>query len=195
MSLKGPGELCERIIVRMGMPGVISLLKCPSTKLIDGEKMGLRGGAIGIRCWFFPPLFGTDRDPILKERLFGLNAHEGNHGEDVKECYYYLDGTPTHSYMKYLYKYPQEEFPYQKLKEENHQRNAQNPEYELIDTGIFNQSRYFDIFIEYAKASPEDLCIKIEVHNRGDLPATLHLIPQLWFRNQWAWGDRTLRDS
>lgn len=142
----------------------------------------------------FAPAFWNGKDPLLKERLFGLNSHEGNHGEDVKECYYYLDGTPTHSYMRYLYKYPQEPFPYKKLKEESLRRTAKDPEYELIDTGIFHQNRYFDIFIEYAKASPEDLCIKIEVHNRGPEAATLHLLPHLWFRNQWGWGDVRLKE-
>ncbi len=155
-----------------------------------------RWGEDGIAGWcdryqilVFAPAFWNERDPILKERLFGLNAWEGNHGEDVKECYFYLDGTPTHSYMKYLYKYPHGEFPYQKLKEENRKRSQHEPEYELIDTGIFNDSRYFDIFIEYAKASPEDTCIKIEVFNRGDRAAPFHLLGQLWFRNQWAWGE------
>ena len=155
-----------------------------------------RWGEDGIAGWCdryqilaFAPAFWNGKDPILKERLFGLNAWEGNHGEDVKECYYHLDATPTHSYMKYLYKYPQEEFPYQKLKEENRRRTPFDPEYELIDTGVFDQSKYFDIFIEYAKASPEDTCIKIEVFNRGDAPAPLHLLAQLWYRNTWAWGE------
>lgn len=142
----------------------------------------------------FAPVFWNGKDSILKERLFGLNSHEGNHGEDVKECYYHLDGTPTHTYMRYLYKYPQEAFPYEKLREENLRRNAKDPEYELIDTGIFNQNRYFDIFIEYAKASPEDLCIKIEIHNRGPEEASLHFLPHLWFRNQWSWGDVHLKE-
>ncbi len=156
-----------------------------------------RWGEDGIAGWcdryqvlVFSPAFWNGRDPILKERLFGLNSNEGNHGEDVKECYYYLDGIPTHSYMKFLYKYPQEEFPYQKIKDENRNRTTKDPEYELIDTGIFEEERYFDIFIEYAKESDEDLCIKIEVFNRGNQPATLHVIPQLWFRNQWAWGNK-----
>jgi hypothetical protein len=155
-----------------------------------------RWGEDGIAGWcdryqilVFAPAFWNGRDPILKERLFGLNAWEGNHGEDVKEVYFYLDGTPTHSYMKYLYKYPQEEFPYAKLKEENRLKGALDPEYELIDTGVFDASRYFDIFIEYAKASPEDTCIKIEVFNRGDQPAPFHLLGQLWFRNQWSWKE------
>src|SRR3954453_2751897 len=111
------------------------------------------------------------QDPILKERLFGLTNSEGNHGEDVKEYYYYLDNTPTHSYMKYLYKYPQAEFPYRNLYEENARRDKTSPEYELIDTGIFDENRYFDIFIEYAKAGPEDICIKLSAFNRGPEPA------------------------
>ena len=128
------------------------------------------------------------RDPILKERVFGLTGNEGNHGEDVKEYYFYLDSTPTHSYMKYLYKYPQAEFPYAKLVEENRRRGRRDPEYELIDTGVFDENRYFDVFVEYAKATPEDLCIRIQVVNRGPDPAELTLLPTLWFRNTWSWG-------
>jgi Glycosyl hydrolase family 63 C-terminal domain len=128
------------------------------------------------------------RDPQLKERLFGLTNGQGNHGEDVKECYYYLDSTPTHSYMKMLYKYPQRGFPYQRLRTENARRSRQEPEYELLDTGIFNQQKYFDVFIEYAKAGPEDLLVQITVHNRGPKTAPLHILPQLWFRNTWSWG-------
>jgi len=128
------------------------------------------------------------KDPILKERIFGLTGLEGNHGEDCKEHYYYLDSTPTHSYMKMLYKYPQQEFPYQKLIEENRKRNRLQLEYDLIDTGIFEENKYFDVFTEYAKASPDDLLIRITVHNRGPEKATLHLLPHLWFRNTWSWG-------
>ena len=128
------------------------------------------------------------RDPILKERLFGLTGNEGNHGEDAKEYYFYLDSTPTHSYMKYLYKYPQAAFPYAKLVEENHRRSRQEQEYELIDTGVFDEHRYFDVCVEYAKASAEDLCIRIQVINRGPDPAELTLLPTLWFRNTWSWG-------
>jgi glycogen debranching enzyme len=127
-------------------------------------------------------------DPILKERLFGLTNSEGNHGEDVKEYYYYLDNTPTHSYMKYLYKYPQRAFPYNKLIEENHKRSRNEPEYELIDTGVFDEDRYFDITIEYAKAGPEDILILISAANRGPVAAHLDLMPTVWFRNTWAWG-------
>lgn len=136
----------------------------------------------------FAPAFWNGRDPLLKERLFGLTSREGNHGEDVKELYYYLDNTPTHSYMKYLYKYPQGEFPYQKLIEENRRRTKQEAEYELLDTGIFGQNRYFDIFIEYAKAAPEDILIRIEVCNRGEETADITVLPTLWFRNTWAFG-------
>src|SRR5690242_18109748 len=128
------------------------------------------------------------KDPILKERLFGLNGNEGNHGEDVKEYYYYLDSTPTHSYMKFLYKYPQREFPYSRLVEENRRRGKKDSEFELIDTGIFADDRYFDIFVEYAKASPEDILIRIEAINRGPDAAEIHLLPTMWFRNTWSWG-------
>ncbi len=126
------------------------------------------------------------KDPILKERLFGLTNSEGNHGEDVKEYYFYLDSTPTHSYMKYLYKYPQAAYPYADLIETNHQGNRNDMEYELLDTGVFNQDRYFDVFVEYAKAGPEDILVKITVANRGPEAADLHLLPTLWFRNDWS---------
>ena len=128
------------------------------------------------------------RDPILKERLFGLVPGETNHGEDVKEYYFYLDSTPTHSYMKYLYKYPQAAYPYAQLVEESRRRRDVEPEYELLDTGVFDAQRYFDVFVEYAKASPEDLCMRIEVCNRGPEDASIHILPHLWFRNTWSWG-------
>src|SRR5215467_11594862 len=128
------------------------------------------------------------KDPILKERLFGLNGNEGNHGEDVKEYYFYLDSTPTHSYMKFLYKYPHAAYPYQQLLEENRRRTKHDPEFELMDTGIFDENRYFDVFVEYAKASPEDILIKITVANRGPEAASLRLLPTIWFRNTWSWG-------
>ncbi len=127
-------------------------------------------------------------DPILKERAFGLTGNEGNHGEDAKEYYFYLDSTPTHSYMKYLYKYPQTEFPYTKLVEANRRRRRGELEYELIDTGVFDENRYFDVEVEYAKATPEDLYIRIHVSNRGPDPAELTVLPTLWFRNTWSWG-------
>src|SRR6266852_1443553 len=128
------------------------------------------------------------RDPILKERLFGLANSEGNHGEDVKECYFYLDATPTYSYCKALYKYPQAEFPYVRLIDENRRRTRNEPEFELVDTGIFDEGRYFDVITEYGKAAPDDVLIRITVHNRGSETATLHLLPTLWYRNSWTWG-------
>lgn len=128
------------------------------------------------------------KDPILKERLFGLSGPEGNHGEDVKECYYYLDSTPTHSYVRGLYKYPQEAFPYERLLRENAERGRALPELELLDTGIFEGNRYFDVEVEYAKAGPDDLCIRITAKNRSTQAAPLHLLPTLWFRNYWSWG-------
>jgi hypothetical protein len=127
------------------------------------------------------------RDPILKERLFGLTNGQGNHGEDVKECYYYLDATPTHSYLKYLYKYPQGEFPYARLVEENRRRGRLDPEFELLDTDAFDEDRYFDVVVEYAKATPDDLVMRVTVHNRGPDAAEIHVLPQLWFRNDWSW--------
>jgi hypothetical protein len=128
------------------------------------------------------------RDPILKERLFGVTGNEGNHGEDVKEYYFYLDSTPTYSYMKALYKYPQGEFPYRKLVEENRRRNRSDFEYELLDTGVFDENRYFDVFIEYAKSSAEDILIKVTAINRGPVEADLSILPTIWFRNTWSWG-------
>jgi hypothetical protein len=135
------------------------------------------------------------KDPILKERLFGLTNSESNHGEDVKEYYFYLDSTPTHSYMKYLYKYPQAAYPYANLVDTSRGRSRTEFEYELLDTGVFDQNRYFDVFVEYAKESPEDVCIKITAHNRGPEPAELHVLPTLWFRNQWSWQGPADRPS
>jgi Glycosyl hydrolase family 63 C-terminal domain len=128
------------------------------------------------------------RDACIKERFFGLTNQQGNHGEDVKELYYYLDATPTHSYMKMLYKYPQQEFPYEWLIQENARRSRQQDEFELLDTGLFNEDKYFDVFVEYAKAGPDDVLIKINIHNRGPEDASLHVLPTVWFRNTWSWG-------
>ena len=135
------------------------------------------------------------KDPILKERLFGLTNSESNHGEDVKEYYFYLDSTPTHSYLKYLYKYPQAAFPYSDLVETSRRRSRGEMEYELLDTGIFNENRYFDVFVEYAKESPDDILIQITIHNRGPEAAELHVVPTLWFRNQWSWSGRADRPT
>src|SRR5437867_1013603 len=130
------------------------------------------------------------QDPILKERLFGLTGNEGNHAEDVKEYYFYLDSTPTHSHMKMLYKYPQAAFPYADLVETNRGRTRKDPEYELIDTSVFAENRYFDVFVEYAKNHSKDILIRISVVNRGPDSAELHLLPTLWFRNTWSWGNQ-----
>ncbi|MEI6883952.1 MAG: glucosidase [Bacteroidota bacterium] len=136
------------------------------------------------------------KDPILKERLFGLTNSQGNHGEDVKEYYFYLDSTPTHSYMKYLYKYPQAAYPYEDLVKTNGQRSREEMEYELLDTGVFNEDRYFDVFVEYAKDGPEDILVKITAFNRGPEEAGLHILPTLWFRNDWSsWIDESNRAS
>jgi hypothetical protein len=154
---------------------------------------GLAGISDDKQLLCFAVGFWNGKDPILKERLFGLTNSEGNHGEDVKEYYFYLDSTPTHSYMKYLYKYPQAAYPYDDLVKTNRNRGRQALEYELLDTGVFNQDRYFDVFVEYAKASPEDILIQITVTNRGPEPATLHVLPTIWFRNTWSWGGNVPR--
>ena len=130
----------------------------------------------------------NEQDPILKERLFGLTNSEGNHGEDVKEYYFYIDSTPTHSYMKYLYKYPQREYPYRDLIETNRGRSREEFEYELLDTGVFDRRPLLDVFVEYAKEGPEDILVRITVHNRGPEAARLRVLPTLWFRNTWSWG-------
>jgi len=156
---------------------------------------GLAGISDDRQLLCFSVALWNGKDPILKERMFGLTNSEGNHGEDVKEYYFYLDSTPTHSYMKYLYKYPQAEFPYNDLVQTNKRRNRGDMEYELLDTGVFNEDRYFDVFVEYAKQSPEDILIQISVSNRGPEPATLHVLPTLWFRNTWTWWPSTPKPS
>jgi hypothetical protein len=143
---------------------------------------------LGLALW-------NGEDPILKERLFGLTNSEGNHGEDVKEIYYYLDATPTHSYLKMLYKYPQRRFPYDRLVEENRRRGKTDPEFELLDTGVLDDDRYFDVFIEYAKAAPQDVLLQISVFNRGPAEAVIHVLPQLWFRNTWSWGGAAVKPA
>ncbi len=148
---------------------------------------GMAGFSDGLQRICLSLALWNGKDPILKERLFGLTNAQGNHGEDVKELYYYLDATPTHSYLKMLYKYPQREFPYAQLVAENAARSKEQMEFELLDTGIFDDDRYFDVFVEYAKAAPEDVLMRITVHNRGPEAATIHVLPHLWFRNTWAW--------
>jgi hypothetical protein len=152
---------------------------------------GLAGISDDQQLLCFAVALWNGKDPIVKERLFGLANAEGNHGEDVKECYYYLDNTPTHSYMKYLYKYPQEAYPYSDIVDTNRQRSRNQPEYEVLDTGVFDRDRYFDVFVEYAKAAPDDVLIRLTVCNRGPKAASLHLLPTLWFRNTWSWDDHS----
>jgi len=149
---------------------------------------GIAGICDRYQLLVFAWAFWNGHDPILKERMFGLTCNEGNRGEDVKEYYFYLDNTPTHSYMRMLYKYPQRAYPYSQLVEENRHRQGQR-EYKLLDTGVFDEDRYFDIFIEYAKNSPEDICIRLEAFNRGPDDAPLHILPHLWFRNIWSWTN------
>ena len=149
---------------------------------------GIAGISDRFQYLCFAPALWNGKDPILKERMFGLTGAEGNHGEDVKEYYFYLDNTPTHSYMKALYKYPQVKYPYTDLVAENRRRNALDFEYELLDTGVFREDRYFDVFIEYAKADERDILIQIKVANRGPESAVCHILPTLWFRNTWSWG-------
>jgi hypothetical protein len=161
-----PGPLA-RLSLGRGWPGGI----CD-----DGQRL-----CFALALW-------NERDPILKERLFGLTNSEGNHGEDVKDYYFYLDSTPTHSYMKFLYKYPQREIPYADLVTTNRQRSRHDFEYELLDTGVFDDDRYFDVFLEYAKAGPDDILIRVTAVNRGPEAARLHVLPTLWFRNVWSWG-------
>jgi hypothetical protein len=156
---------------------------------------GLAGVSDDRQLLCFAVALWNGKDPILKERLFGLTNSEGNHGEDVKEYYFYLDSTPTHSYMKYLYKYPQEAYPYDEIVQTNRKRSKHEMEYELIDTGVFDEDRYFDVFVEYAKASAEDLLVEITVTNRGPEAATLHVLPTLWFRNTWSWGGQSNKPS
>ena len=151
-----------------------------------GEE-GIAGISDDEQLLCFAIALWNKKDPILKERLFGLTNNEGNHGEDVKEMYYYLDATPSHSYLKMLYKYPQNEFPYTQLVEENKRRSRLEPEFELLDTGIFDDNKYFDVFVEYAKADVTDILIKITIHNRSRHEASLHVLPTAWFRNTWAW--------
>ena len=154
---------------------------------------GLAGLSDDKQLLCFALALWNGQDPILKERLFGLTNSEANHGEDVKEYYFYLDSTPTHSYMKYLYKYPQAAYPYHNLVATNRGRSRQDFEYELIDTGVFDEDRYFDVFVEYAKASPEDILVQITICNRGAEAATLHVLPTVWFRNTWSWGGAVPR--
>jgi len=148
---------------------------------------GLAGLSDDQQRLCFSVALWNGKDPILKERRFGFTNSEGNHGEDVKEYYFYLDSTPTHSYMKYLYKYPQNAYPYYNLVATNRDRSRNDMEYELLETGVFDDNRYFDVFVEYAKAGPSDILIKVSVSNRAAEIAPIHVLPTLWFRNTWTW--------
>ncbi|MCY7420944.1 MAG: glucosidase, partial [Chitinophagaceae bacterium] len=159
-----------------------------------GEE-GIAGISDNKQLLCFSLALWNKKDPIIKEIFYGLSNQEGNHGEDVKELFYYLDNTPTHSYMKMLYKYPQQAFPYTQLIDENKRRSRKETEFELVDTGIFNDDKYFDVFIEYAKATPSDILIKIEVHNRGNEAAALHILPAIWFRNTWLADTNAYKPS
>src|SRR5438132_5064691 len=143
----------------------------------------------------FALAFWNGRDPILKERIFGLTGPQGNHGEDAKEYWWYVDATPSHSYLAWRYAYPQAEFPYERLIQENARRGKRDPEFELLDTGVFDDDRDWDILVEHAKAAPNDHCIRVEVHNAGPDQATLHILPTLWFRNTWSWGEDDRRPA
>ncbi len=181
------GDRARRLFGNRRMLDVFSPRPCPQPRLSLG-----RGRPLGIcdrecRLCFALTLW-NGQDPILKERLFGLTGPEGNHAEDVKEIYFYVDSSPTHSYLKGLYKYPQAAFPYEWLVAENRRRGKRDREFELVDTGIFKGNRYFDVVAEYAKANTDDILIRITVANRGPESATLHLLPTLWFRNSWSWG-------
>ncbi|HEV3383173.1 MAG TPA: glucosidase, partial [Gemmata sp.] len=171
-----PFDHAHRRAYRWGEDGIAGISD-------DGQRL-----CLALTLW-------NGKDSILKERLFGLANEEGNHGEDVKELYYHLDATPTHSYLKMLYKYPQSPFPYEQLYEENRRRGRHDPEFEIIDTGAFDEDRYFDVFVEYAKAGPRDILMRVTAHNRGPEPAELHLLPTIWFRNTWSWEAEQPRPS
>src|SRR4051812_46595636 len=165
-----------------------------SRAYLSGED-GIAGFCDDRMLLCFALALWNGEDPILKERIFGLTNSEGNHGEDAKEYWFYLDSTPTHSYLKSLYKYPQAAFPYGDLLAENRRRGKQDFEYELLDTGIFDEDRYFDVIVEYAKAAPDDILMRVTAHNRGPDAATLHVLPTLWFRNTWSWGEEGVKPT
>ena len=177
-----------RITAPTATPGSIFPTITRARGRIAGTRTAWPASATATSRICFALALWNGRDPILKERLFGLTGNEGNHGEDVKEHYFYLDNTPTHSYMKCLYKYPQAEFPYARLLSGESQAHTEDPEYELLDTGVFSESRYFDVFVEYAKAAPEDILIRVRFSIAGLKLLCLHVLPTVWFRNRWSWG-------
>jgi hypothetical protein len=177
------------------MPGAISPTTSRAHELTAGARTAWGGLSDEKQRFRFALALWNERYPILKERLFGLTNREGNHGEDVKEYYFCLDSTSTHSYMKYLYKYPHREYAYRDLVEPNGRRSREEFEYELLDPGVFDDDRYFDVFVEYAKDGPEDVLVRITVHNRGPEMARLRLLPTLWFRNTWSLGEESPKPS
>ena len=185
-SANDSGERCARTIAKGVTPGISSPTIRPAHVPTAGARTASPAFPMTSSACASRWPCGMARTPILKERLFGLTNSEGNHGEDVKEYYFYLDSTPTHSYMKYLYKYPQAAYPYADLVETNRRRSRDDMEYELLDTGVFKDDRYFDVFVEYAKDGPEDILVRITAVNRGPDAAELHLLPTLWFRNDWS---------
>ncbi len=187
----GNGEPCARIIRPTATAWDYFPHEHARSRAYRWGEDGIAGFSDNWQHLCFSLALWNGKDPILKERLFGLNNAEGNHGEDVKELYYYLDATPTHSYLKMLYKYPQGEFPYARLVDENSRRGADQPEFELLDAGMFDEDRYFDVFVEYVKAAPDDILVLITVHNRGPEAAKLSLLPQLFFRNTWSWKSNS----
>ena len=180
------GARSARTTAKAETPGISSVTIRPAREPIGGVRTASPAFPTTNSDLCFALALWNGKDSILKERLFGLTNSEGNHGEDVKEYYFYLDSTPTHSYMKYLYKYPQAAFPYADLVETNRRRTKNDMEYELLDTGVFKDDRYFDVFVEYAKDGPEDILVRITAANRGPEAAELHLLPTLWFRNDWS---------
>ena len=193
ISPNASGVRCAKTIAPTALPGTFFPHDHARSRAYRWGEDGLAGISDNHQRLCFALALWNGQDPILKERLFGLTGNEGNHGEDVKEYYFYLDSTPTHSYMKYLYKYPHAAFPYSQLVEGNRQRTRRDPEYELLHTGVFDHDRYFDLFVEYAKATTDDILIRITVVNRGPEPAALHLLPTLWFRNTWSWDHHGAR--
>ena len=186
-SPSASGARSARTTARTAPPGTTSRTTTRARRAYRWGEDGLGGISDNHQRLCFALALWNGRDPILKERLFGLTGPQGNHGEDVKEYYFYLDSTPTHSYMKFLYKYPQAAFPYERLVEENARRGRSEPEFELLDTGVFDEDRYFDVTVEYAKAGVDDILVRITAVNRGPEAAALHLLPTLWFRNTWDW--------
>ena len=193
MSASAPGGRCARTTAPGGTAWEYLPHDHARSRAYRWSEDGLGGICDESQRLCFAWAFWNGRDPILKERIFGLTGNEGNHGEDAKEYWWYLDSTPTHSWMRWRYAYPQGPFPYEDLLQENRRRGREGFEYELLDTGAFDDDRYWDIEVDYAKAAPDDICIRLRVRNAGPEAAELHVLPTLWFRNTWSWGRRARR--